>query len=167
MANNAEPSEWVPQATPDGIILSPIDMRSINSGFKQLESRLQKRIVFGMLALQPIMAAETGTVPLRSWAGRWNRAEAIRLSQDVNALPDRRNFERDIWRSVPPVAHLVAAWTDVLLKDALTGDIGGFFRLMNDYDLLKAVLGRAEQLESVIERSDLRIPASILIKFRL
>jgi hypothetical protein len=162
----AETAGWVVSESQGKRVLLPLNTRTLDSGWSQLESRLQHRQVFGLLALQPLLSAETNEPPLSQWGGRWNRAEAIRKAMGADDLSDRRNFERTYWRPSLAVAHLAAAWVAELIVAKKRGPAPDIDAIVGDGDLLTDLLARAERFEPLVEASELRIPQSILIKFR-
>jgi hypothetical protein len=82
-------------------------------------------------------------------------------------LTDARNFERDHWRPAIAVAHLAGAWVETLIEQGKRGDPPDVVRFVTDAEFVERFVVRAHEMEALVETSDLKIPSSILIKFRL
>jgi len=164
LERHPQPGPWVSVTSPFGGAALPVDLKTLEAGSKSLEKRLRRRIVFGRLALQPILALETGSSPLRTWGGSWNRAAAIRQAMDDGDISDARNFDRDYWKPSLPVAHLACAWVAMLLRHK--GDLGAvpINRFPEDPRFLAAFLAESTRFEGLVEASDLHIPRSVLIR---
>jgi predicted phage terminase large subunit-like protein len=84
---------WIDVRGPLGVAAIPVDCRKPDAGSSRLETRLQRRLSFGLLVLQPVLAAESGEPPLSLWGGRWSRA-AAKHAYLLHVLRVRLDFPR-------------------------------------------------------------------------
>jgi hypothetical protein len=162
----APDADWFQAGAEQGVIL-PIDEKRLYGGAKQFDRRIRKRIDAGYLALQPIVAAERGEPPLRSWGKLWNRSAAIRKAAEDGEVDDPKNFRRRYWEPSAAVIHIAAAWVIMLIQASKSGEPqGDARRVVIDSAYREELLQRALVLEQVVAQSDLRIPPEILIRFR-
>lgn len=158
---------WFPVAGAEGVLL-PADLKALYGGAKRFDARIRKRIDAGMIALQPILAAERKQAPLRRWGDRWNRAAAVRKAVEEGGVHDPKNFNHRYWESSLAVMHLAAAWTAMLIDGRKAGGPQGDpNRIVIDDAYRAELVHRAMAMEPLVEQSDLRIPQQVLIRFRL
>lgn len=138
----------------------------LNGGSTRLELRLRKRIDVGWLSLQPIVAAEQGTPPLRQWGGRWNRSASVRKAIGELGIKDVATFNYRHWTPSLAVLHLAAALAlaSKRLIDAKRLDLFDLMTMNSEF--LDVFLTDARRFESHVTGPDLRVPDSLLIKIR-
>jgi hypothetical protein len=158
---------WLNLEGPHGPISIPVDVARLSRGFTQLENRLRKRLVFASIALQPVLAAEGLGQPPARWGKAWNRAQAIRESNKEDPSLDVRNFERIYWRSSLAVAHVACAFAKVSLESQHEGTPFDVWSVIEDPAWSAIVVREAQRLEPIVVAGDLKVPPSILIKFRV
>jgi hypothetical protein len=150
-----------------GIAL-PIDSRPLNAGLKRLEARVRKRLDAGLVALDPLVAADTGGSPLRRRGNRWSRRATVAALAARGEIGFDANFESRVWNTSLAVMHIAAAWAAMLKRTGTAcDDPANLAALTSSPPYLASLVDRAEKMESLFPKSGVGIPTDVLIKIRM
>lgn len=136
---------------------------------KTFNRRFKDRVTAGRMAVAFLQEAEQRTVPpLPPEVKRLSINELAGFVLEEHGIADPANLKSRVWRPSRPVAHLCAAWV-TLAQEHFTaqGAVLNPIEAMRKREFLAQFLYRAELMEPLLDRSQLNISATDLIRFRL
>lgn len=131
--------------------------------------RLRDRITAGRIAAAYLIEAETGTVPiLPKGAKRLSNNELCAAVADDLGITAANNIETRVLRPSLPVIHVCAAYAVTMREvEVEKGSVPTLNALWEVPPLLGTILRRAEQFESLLQQSRLKIDSTQLIPIRM
>jgi hypothetical protein len=136
---------------------------------RTLDRRITDRVTAGHMAIPFLLAAETGAVDtLRPNMSRLSVNRQATSAKSERGIAHSENLESRVWRPSRPVLHLCAAWAVIAQEHFKENGTPLVLNgAMRRPEFLALLVHRAQLIEPLLERSQLKIAPDELIRFRL